>query len=71
LSKYFQPQPKKSNPTIGKIQTLSENYTQEKIATKLIKNYPNAKLLGKNKNNNLVFEINEERISITPKGGIL
>ena len=33
--------------------------------------YPNAKLLGVNKKQQLVFEINSERIFVTQRGSIL
>jgi hypothetical protein len=56
---------------LRKIENISETHIQESNARKIIKNYPKIKLLGKNSKNHLVFEINEERISVTPKGNIL
>ena len=38
---------------------------------KVMKKYPNAKFLGRTKNNNLVFEHKNKQFRITPKGGIL
>jgi len=53
------------------VEALSENFNQEKSASRLLREYPEAKLIGKNKNNSLVFLVNEEKISVTPKGSIL
>ena len=53
------------------IQKLSESYAQEQSSLKLVKKYPNAKLLGVNKKQQLVFEINSERIFVTQRGSIL
>jgi len=75
LSKYFQPKTKavktKSNDLFKYVEALSESFNQEKSATKLLNQYPEAKLIGKHKNNSLVFLVNEEKISVTPKGNIL
>jgi len=75
LSKYFQPKTKvvktKSNDLLKYVEALSENFNQEKSASRLLREYPEAKLIGKNKNNSLVFLVNEEKISVTPKGSIL
>jgi hypothetical protein len=74
LSKYFQPEKKvtnKSDKNIRIVESLCESYDQESSSKKLLKKYPQAKLIGKNKNNNLVFEINEKRISVTPRGSFL
>ena len=77
LSKYFQPKTKvvktksKSNDLLKYVEALSESFNQEKSATRLVNQYPEAKLIGKNKNNSLVFLVNEEKISVTPKGNIL
>ena len=67
LSKYFE----SSNNNINKIQKLSESYAQENLSKKLLKKYPNAKLLGKTNKGNLVFEIKNERFFITQSGKIL
>ena len=67
LKKYFYSENKK----INNVENLSESYNQEKISKNLIKKFPLAKLLGKNTKKQLVFEINNERFFITPKGNIL
>ena len=56
---------------INKIKQLSESISQEVGARKLMEKYPNAKFLGRTKNNNLVFEHKNKQFRITPKGGIL
>jgi hypothetical protein len=56
---------------IKKINQLSENVEQEVISRKLINKFDNAKLLGRNKKNDLIFEINESKVRVTPKGEIL
>jgi hypothetical protein len=73
LMKYFQPNVEKNNISkmLRQIENISETHIQESNARKIIKNYPKIKLLGKNSKSHLVFEINEERISVTPKGNIL
>jgi hypothetical protein len=73
LMKYFQPNVEKNNTNkmLRQIENISETHIQESSARKIVKNYPKIKLLGKNSKNHLVFEINEERISVTPKGNIL
>jgi hypothetical protein len=72
LSKYFQKQDsQKLNKTVKTIQRVSETYNQEKSSIDLLENYPNAKLIGKTKKKNLVFELNENKIIVTPKGNIL
>jgi hypothetical protein len=57
--------------TVQRIKSLSESVSQEISSTKIIKKYPKAKLLGKNKNSNLVFEYNNKKLRVTPKGSIL
>ena len=57
--------------TVQRIKTLSESISQEISSTKIITKYPKAKLLGKNKNSNLVFEYNNKKLRVTPKGSIL
>jgi phospholipid N-methyltransferase len=58
--------------TRQRIKSLSENVAQEVASAKLVKKYPNAKLIGKSKNNkSLVFEIQNKTLRVTPKGSIL
>jgi hypothetical protein len=61
----------KNKKTAQRIKSLSESISQEISSTKIITKYPKAKLLGKNKNNNLVFEYNNKTLRVTPKGSIL
>jgi hypothetical protein len=61
----------KNKKTIQRIKSLSESVSQEVSSTKIITKYPKAKLLGKNKNSNLVFEYNNKTLRVTPKGSIL
>ena len=56
---------------IWKINQLSENVEQEVISRKLINKFSDAKLLGRTKKKDLVFEINESKVRVTPKGEIL
>ena len=67
LNRYF----KSEDNNVNRIQKLSESFVQEKISKKLMKKFPEAKLLGKNTKHQLVFEIKQERIYITEKGEIL
>ncbi len=54
------------------IKNLSENIAQEVSSLKLINRHPDAKLIGKNKNNKcLVFEVQDRTFKITPKGSVL
>jgi hypothetical protein len=71
LSRYFESENNNSDKQLRKIKTISESFTQEKASTNLLKKYPTAKLIGKTKKNNLVFEINNERVGVTPTGRIL
>jgi len=57
--------------TIEKIKNLSEGIEQEVIARKFFSKNSDAKLLGKTKSKNLVFELNESKFRVTPKGEIL
>ena len=61
----------KKKKTVQRIKSLSESVSQEISSTKIITKYPKAKLLGKNKNSNLVFEYNNKTLRVTPKGSIL
>lgn len=60
-----------TNKNISRIKNLSESIAQEISATKLIKKYPKVKFIGKSQQNNLIFESNNKRIKVTPKGSIL
>ena len=57
--------------TIQRIQKLSEGIEQEVVSRKVLNKYNNAELIGKTKGKNLVFQINESKIRVTPKGEIL
>jgi len=48
---------------------ISESTTQQMSSGKLLEKYPNAKLLGKTINNHLVFEFEDKKIKVSPKGG--
>jgi len=62
----------KNNKTIQRIKSLSESVAQEISSTKLVAKYPKARLVGKSKEtSNLVFEVNDKTLKITPKGSIL
>jgi hypothetical protein len=56
---------------VKRVQYVSESETQYLKSKKLITQYPDAKLLGKTKNKNLVFQVNESKIKITPKGEVI
>ena len=56
---------------VNRIKTLSENVAQEVTSRKFISKHPNAKLLGKTKKKVLVFEVNDRKFRVSPKGGIL
>jgi len=56
---------------VWKLGVISENVEQEVISRKLIKKYKEAKLVGKDNNKNLVFEINDTKVRVSPKGRIL
>jgi len=60
-----------TNKNVSRIKNLSETIAQEISATKLIKKYPKVKFVGKSQQNNLIFESNNKRIRVTPKGSIL
>lgn len=57
--------------TLNNIKVVSETVSQEIMSKKLVSKYPNAKLLGKTKNKNLVFEVNSKQIKISTNGQIL
>ena len=54
-----------------KIEKISETTLQESSAKSFINKFPSAKLIGKNKLGNIIFETNKGRKGITPKGTIL
>jgi len=55
----------------NKIKNISENIVQEVASLKFVEKNPKAKLLGKTLNKTIVFEQNNKRYSITPKGQVL
>lgn len=57
--------------TLNKIKVVSETVSQEIMSKKLISKYPNAKLLGKTKSKNLVFEVRNKQIKVSVNGQIL
>jgi hypothetical protein len=54
----------------NKIKTISENVVQEVATLKFVEKNPNAKLVGKTLNKTIVFEQNNKRYLITPKGQV-
>lgn len=81
LEKYFKVEQKekilteekkeKRGELIWKVGKLSENIEQEVLSRKLINKYKDAKLLGKNGKKDLVFEVNQTKVRVTPNGRIL
>ena len=67
LGKYFGETKQTTKVSNG----LYESYSQEKTTKRFMKEYPNAVFLGKTQKSNLVFNLNETKIKITPKGNIL
>ena len=62
----------KSLKTKKIVERLCENVSQEVASKKLINKYPNIKFLGKNNNNgSLIFEMNNRKLRVTPKGSII
>lgn len=62
----------KSLKTKKIVEKLSENVSQEVASKKLINKYPSIKFLGKNNNNgSLIFEMNNRKLRVTPKGSII
>lgn len=61
---------KRKEKVKNRITNLSESISQEVSSKKLFSKYPNAKLIGKSQENNLIFEINNKRVRVTPKGSI-
>jgi uncharacterized membrane-anchored protein YjiN (DUF445 family) len=75
INKYINKKPitetKKSNKKVitESIGKLSVNTPQQFASLKVIEKYPNAKFLGKTVSNHLVFESEDKKISVSPKGG--
>ena len=75
IDKYIDKKPvtetKKSNKNVitESIGKLSVNTPQQFASLKVIEKYPNAKFLGKTVSNHLVFEAEDKKISVSPKGG--
>ena len=61
----------KRSEIIWKLQQMSESIEQEVISRKLINKYKDAKLLGKNNKKDLVFEVDQTKVRITPNGRVL
>jgi hypothetical protein len=72
LKKYFiieEKEKKSENKNIvTKIKNISESISQEVASRKFVKENPDAKLLGKTNSKNLVFESNNKKFVISPKG---
>jgi hypothetical protein len=81
LNKYFNPTDsekklvseriEKENKTIKKINLVSETNEQRKTAFDLISRHPKANLIGKTKNDILVFEHNSKKIGVSKSGKLL
>ena len=78
LKKYFKTSDNEKMITESKKQKLSkklesvcESKSQLMVSKKLVNKYPNAKLVGKTVNKNLVFESNNRKIRVTKDGQIL
>jgi hypothetical protein len=71
LEKYFEPKIKKQVELTSNIERISETTLQESSAKSFINKFPSAKLIGKNKLGNIIFETDKGRKGITPKGTIL
>ena len=54
-----------------KIKMVSESSEQEIVSRKLIRKYPNAKIVGKTTNKSLVFEMNNNKYRVTINGEII
>lgn len=67
LSRYFGKSEKTNKVSDG----IYESYSQEKTTKRFMKEYPQAVFLGKTQKNNLIFNLNETKLKITPKGNIL
>jgi len=63
---------KQENKTIAKeIKRLSENVIQEVSSRKFVNENKNAKFIGKTNKRNLVFEINNKQVKISPEGNLI
>ena len=72
LRKYFTlDESEKKKSISSEIRKNSENIVQEVKAKKIIEKYPSAKLLGKNKKNVLIFEINGSKLGVTKSGKVI
>ena len=78
LSRYFGKTPKtklvteqKRKNTIIKIQNLSDTFKQEVNSVSIFENYNDVKFLGKNQYGYLVFETEDRKIRVSPKGQII
>lgn len=71
LEKYFKPEIKNQVKLTSKIEEMSETSLQESSAKSFVNKFPSAKLIGKNKFGNIIFETDKGRKGITPKGTIL
>ena len=74
LKKYFKLDESEKKSTekniVTKIKNISESVSQEVASRKFLKENPKAKLLGKTPSKNLVFESNNKKFVISPKGQI-
>lgn len=79
ITKYFKVDEKEKQLIENKNKTkvlteakkLSQSYKQEKAIDKVVNKYPNLFLVGKTNKNNLVFQLENTKIKITPEGKIL
>jgi len=62
---------KKKKNTFSKVKQVCETFDQENTSRKLIQKYPDALFVGKTSKNNLLFQINETKVRVTPQGRIL
>ena len=62
---------KKKKNTFSKVKQVCETFDQENTSKKLIQKYPDALFVGKTSKNNLLFQINETKVRVTPQGRIL
>ena len=71
LEKYFEPKIKNQVKLTSQLEKISETTLQESSAKSFVNKFPSAKLIGKNKLGNIIFETDKGRKGITPKGTIL
>lgn len=62
---------KKVSSVFGKVKPLCETFNQENTSKKLIQKYPEIMFVGKTSKKNLLFQLNESKVKITPEGKIL